>query len=97
MPLMASIIVEQSSSEDIPVRPEWLRLPAPKGRCLYTGLSRSTLCELVVPCAANDYAPPVQSAVLRKRGAARGIRLVQYDSLMAYLRGLSEGGDVGHH
>lgn len=66
-------------------KPEWLRLPAPGSRCRYTGLSRSTLNELTIPGPANDGNPPVKSVVLRKRGALRGIRLINYDSLMAYL------------
>ena len=67
------------------VKPEWLRLPAPGERCRFTGLSRSTLNELTIPGPANDGNPPVKSVVLRKRGALRGIRLISYDSLMAYL------------
>lgn len=72
------------------MRPEWVRLPSPKGRCPHTGLSRSTLCELSVPCESNNGVPPVKSVVLKKRGAVRGIRLLSYDSLMTYLAGLSE-------
>lgn len=64
--------------------PEWIRLPV-KGRCPYTGLSRSTLYNLVSASAANDCRPPVKSIVLRRRGAARGVRLISYDSLMDYL------------
>lgn len=67
---------------------EWLRLPSPRGRCLFTGLSRTSLCELTVPSPVNDYRPPVKSVVLRKRGAVRGIRLISYDSLMGYLSSL---------
>lgn len=70
-------------------RPEWLRLP--KGRCPFTGLSRSTLYELVGETKANGYRPQVKSIVIRKRGAARGIRLISYDSLMAYLESLKTG------
>ncbi|MEO7412397.1 MAG: hypothetical protein ABIZ81_03490 [Opitutaceae bacterium] len=69
-------------------KPEWLRLPAPGKRCPHTGLSRSTLNELVVSGPFNDYKPPVKSVVLRKRGALRGIRLINYDSLMDYLDSL---------
>jgi hypothetical protein len=71
------------------IRPEWLRLPAPGTRCRFTGLSRGTLNELAIPCPANDHKPPVKSVVIRKRGAARGIRLVSYDSLMNYLETLA--------
>jgi hypothetical protein len=67
------------------IKPEWLRLPAPRGRCPFTGLSRSTLNELTIPGSANGGNPPVKSVVLRKRGALRGIRLISYDSLMSYL------------
>jgi len=66
-------------------RPEWIRLPSPKGRCPYTGLSRSVLYSLITPSAANDYKTPVKCAHLRRRGAERGVRLISYDSLMAYL------------
>lgn len=69
-------------------KPEWIRLPAPRARCPFTGLSRSTLNELTIPGPANDGNPPVRSVVLRKRGALRGIRLISYDSLMKYLAGL---------
>lgn len=71
-------------------RPEFIRLPAPGKRCPYTGLSRSTLNELTIPSTANDNRPPVKSVVLRKRGALRGIRLINYDSLMTYLHGLEQ-------
>jgi len=67
------------------VKPEWLRLPAPGNRCRFTGLSRSTLNELTIAGVANGGLPPVKSVVLRKRGALRGIRLINYDSLMQYL------------
>lgn len=70
-------------------KPEWVRLPAPGGRCRFTGLSRSTLNELTIAGSANDGVPPVKSVVLRKRGALRGIRLINFDSLMGYLATLS--------
>ena len=71
-----------------PTRPVWIRLPEKKGRCLYTGLSRTTLFELSVPCAANDLRPPVESVVIKKRYAQRGIRLIRLKSLMRHLRDL---------
>ncbi len=64
--------------------PEWIRLPV-KSKCPYSGLSRSTLYNLVSASAANGYRPPVKSIVLRRRGNARGVRLISYDSLMDYL------------
>jgi len=76
-------------------RPEWVRLPKPGKRCPLTGLSRTTLNELVVPCPANNHLPPVKSAVIKKRGAMRGIRLISYDSLTAYLGNLCESQIAG--
>ena len=69
-------------------RPEWIRLPKAGAFCLYSGLSRSGLNELILPCPANNFKPPVQSISLRKRGALRGTRLISYDSLMKYLNSL---------
>jgi hypothetical protein len=65
--------------------PEWLRLPRTGEACPFSGLRRSRLNELILPCPANDYRPPVKSIVLRQRGKVKGIRLVSYDSLMSYL------------
>jgi len=79
------ITLEPKQTIAEPTRPEWIRLPAPGARCRFTGLSRSTLNELVVPSLVNAGKPPVRSVVLRKRGALRGIRLISYDSLMQYL------------
>ncbi|MEM1223944.1 MAG: hypothetical protein AAGH40_14435 [Verrucomicrobiota bacterium] len=69
-------------------RPEFIRLPKPGSRCPHTGLSRGTLYELCVPSEANNHRPPVRSHVIRKPGAARGGRLVDYASLLAYVRQL---------
>ena len=64
-----------------------MRLPKPGQLCPWTGLSRSKLNELILPCPTNDGRPPVvKSFALRKRGSLRGTRLIVYDSLMAYLR-----------
>jgi len=73
-------------------RPEFIRLPAPGTHCVFTGLTRSGLNELILPCAANRHRPPVRSVCLRKRGAKRGVRLINFDSLLAYLHGLESGG-----
>jgi len=68
--------------------PEFLRLPRPGSQCRYSGLSRSALNALALPCAANDFQPPVESRCLRQRGKVRGIRLIVYGSLMRYLHSL---------
>jgi hypothetical protein len=76
---------------DLRVTPIFIRLPLPGRRCPYTGLSRSTLNELLISGPVNGFKPPVISKLLKKRGAARGVRLIRYDSLMAYLDGLADG------
>lgn len=62
----------------------FIRLPK-KGLCPYTGLSRSKLNQLILPCEQNDWNPPVKSACLRQRGALKGTRLIVLDSLLEYL------------
>ncbi len=70
------------------VRPEYLRLP-PSGLAEpITGLKRSKLNELILPSPLNDFKPPVRSVCLRNRGQKKGVRLIVFDSLMEYLRGL---------
>jgi hypothetical protein len=66
--------------------PEFLRLPHPGQRCSVTGLSRSYLNQLILPCKLNSFRPPVRSFVLRKRGAKTGVRLIDYASLRSYIR-----------
>ena len=75
------------------VCPEFIRLPRPGTRCNWTGLSRSKLNELVLPCEANGNNPPVSSVCLRKRGAGKGARLICLSSLLGYLRSRIEGGN----
>lgn len=66
----------------------WLRLPRPGTRCPVTGLSRTTLAELTRPCDRNGYRPPVEARVLKRRGATRGLLLVNRASLLSYLGAL---------
>lgn len=67
------------------VKPEWTRLPGLKGRCPYSGLSRSALYMLISPSEENGYSPPVRSICLRRRGAVRGVRLIHVQSLLDFL------------
>jgi hypothetical protein len=69
-----------------PIVPEFCRLPKPGQLCPWTGLSRSKMNELILPCPANDWKPPVKSISLRKKGSVRGCRLIVYDSLIFYLK-----------
>jgi hypothetical protein len=80
----------------------WLRLPRPGARCPISGLSRSTLADYVRPCARNDFAPPVESRLLKRRGAARGVLLINRKSLLDFIAGqpaptcAGEGEKGGH-
>jgi hypothetical protein len=56
-------------------KPEWLRIPEV---ARLFGIRRSMLYELIT-------SGKVKSCSLRRRGAMRGIRLISYDSLVAYL------------
>ena len=63
----------------------WIRLPRPSARCPVSGLSRSTLAELVRPCSRNDFNPPVESRQLKRRGTSRGVLLLSRASLLSYI------------
>lgn len=74
----------------------WLRLPRPGTRCPVSGLSRTSLTELVTPCARNGFRPVVQARTLKRKNAARGILLISRDSLLDYLSRLpTPGSDEG--
>ena len=74
------------------LRPEFIRLPKAGHLCPFTGLSRTTLNELVMPMKKNDRRPPVHSISMRQRGRMRGVRLIDYDSLVHYLR--TQSGEI---
>jgi hypothetical protein len=59
--------------------PEFIRYPKPGHRCLLTGLSRTTLAELVD-------SGEVSAAKIRKKGSLRAITLIHRESLLSYLR-----------
>jgi hypothetical protein len=72
--------------------PEFLRLPPPRKRCPYTGLSRSYLNSLILPTDANGHKPPVRSIVIRQKGAKTGVRLVDYQDLRRFILAHAETG-----
>lgn len=79
------------------VRPEWLQLPKPPARCPVTSLSRSKLNELLLPCKANGFNPPVKSRSIRSRkGASRGIRIYSVESLLAHIEAQTAGEVTAH-
>lgn len=65
--------------------PDFIRLPKSGERCPHTGLSRTTLFELIVPCKRNGFRPPVKSKHHKQPNAMRGIRIIYYPSLVSYL------------
>jgi hypothetical protein len=64
---------------------EWIRLPPGGGQCEVTGIRRTVMNQLVLPCEANGFKPPVRSVSLKKPGGIKGCRLVHLPSLLAYL------------
>ena len=92
--MTAAPLTATAASVANPIKPEFIRLPKPGSHCPWTGLSRSGLNEMILPCTANGFKPPVRSVSLRKRGARRGVRLISYDSLLAYLHELEAKGGV---
>jgi hypothetical protein len=63
------------------IKPEWLRVPE---AVRIFGIGRSTLYALIQE-------QKIKSCSLRKRGAIRGIRLISYDSLSAFIERQSQG------
>ena len=72
--------------------PEFLRLPKPGALCPHTGLTRSFINELILPTPRNQFKPPVRSFCIRQKGAATGVRLVDYASLRAFILEHAERG-----
>jgi hypothetical protein len=66
--------------------PEYIRLPKPRERDPIFGLSRSYLNVLILPSDENNYRPPVRSAVLRRKGARTGVRLINVQSLREFIQ-----------
>lgn len=65
--------------------PAFVRLPKAGVRCPWTGLSRGTLNKLILGPNAR-----VKSVLLSQPGAARGVRIVHFQSLLDYLNGQME-------
>lgn len=86
---MRTSVTIESPAAPASVTPIYTRLPKPGTRCLYTGLSRSSLCALVVPSKANGFNPPVPSHVVRGVAATRGIRLIRLDALLQHIASLA--------
>jgi hypothetical protein len=72
-------------------QPEFIRLPKSPDRCPFSGLTRAALNKLILSSSTNAFRPPVKSIVLKSSPRnSRGIRLIDYQSLKAYLHGQRE-------
>jgi excisionase family DNA binding protein len=67
--------VMESTGAISPARTEWVRVP---DAVRATGVGRSTLYALIK-------SGEIRSASIRKRNCVRGIRLINFDSLNAYI------------
>lgn len=71
-------------------QPEWARLPKPGTRCQFSGLSRTTLLEMI---ERGEF----RAITVRQPGATRGIRLIHLPGLFAWLARLdsAQNGPAG--
>ena len=80
---------EQGVVSTVPLPPNqepiYIRLPKPGALCPLTGLTRSGLNLLILPCKPNDFKPPVKSFSLARKGNVKGVRLISWESLRKYL------------
>ena len=73
-----SLATLQTLSDVQALKPEWLRIPAASR---VSGLSRK---QIFVGIANGT----IRSKHLKRPGAVKGIRLIHFDSLMAFIEGL---------
>jgi hypothetical protein len=87
-------LISLARETDVPgqpekVRPFFIRLPQPGKTCVWTGLSRSGMADLCVKSDRNPH-PPVESFKAYRGDNKHAVRLVVFESLMAYLQKLRE-------
>ncbi len=61
------------------LQPRFVRLPKPGKLCPFTGLSRT---QIYLMCKSGK----VQSHSLKRRGTCRGVRLIDYQSLISAIQ-----------
>lgn len=71
--------------------PIWIRLPKSGKSCPFTGLSRSTLNNLIL--GKN---PQVKSVSLRQHHAIRGCRIILLQSLLEFIEGMAKAQSSTH-
>jgi hypothetical protein len=67
---------------------EFLRIPSRGEKCPITGLSRTSVEEIVVPSKKNNFNPPVRARLRRKPGKLRGIWLIPRQEYIRYFNKL---------
>ena len=81
------VVVDNGTSTDLR---ELLRLPKNRQVDPIFSLSRSTWNLLILPCAANNFRPPIKSISLRRPGTTRGVRLIVVASAREYFERIME-------
>ena len=76
------------------IKPECFRLPSGRERDPYFGLGRSYWNSLILATPANDHKPMVKSYVIRRRGSRTGVRLIDFDSALAFIQQHKEKSDI---
>lgn len=79
-----TIVVLSFPTDAIP-KPDYITMPARGKRCAYTGLPPSTLADYIAQSQQRGKGPAIKTRHLRQPGATKGIRLIHYASLMAWL------------
>ena len=69
---------------------EWMRLPKTRNRCPVTGLSRTSLVELLDERDPSTGDFLILQYTKKRHGKQRGIRMIHKASLLAFLRSRAE-------
>jgi hypothetical protein len=65
--------------------PRYVPMPSGSETEKFSGLKRSKIYQLILPCKENGFRPPVKSISLKPPGALKGKRLVVLASLLEFL------------
>ena len=66
-------------------RPAYVMIPKSGCRCSVSGLNRPQMMDLVIPCQANDFRPPVRCIEERSNKGRVTERRIPTDELLEYL------------
>ena len=69
------------------LQPAVVRLPRSGETEPWSGLKRTQLDMVTRPQEGNGFNPPVKSHIFAGKGAKRGVRLINLESLLSYLSG----------